>query len=178
MTWQSGDAYNVSFGISKCRRYHAMLRDHYRRLHDTTLLLNTVAASGAFIAFLGSLTEMSVYLSAVVGLGSLFDLTCRWEEKARLHQELCQRFTQLAAKLERIEPTPGNVSRLKAKRLLIEADEPSVKRLVDLVAQNEEARSRGSSDLVPLNRLQVRLACWGSFGMGRLEKWHSNRRLR
>jgi hypothetical protein len=94
-------------------------------------------------------------------------------KKANKHAELSRGFTDLAAEIVKREPTSSNLKLVKAQRLKIEKDEPPVKRLVDLQAQNEEARSRGvpESKMVPLKAWQ---RCFGyviTIGMPRLERW-------
>jgi hypothetical protein len=95
--WNEGDYYDASFGIHKCRRYHAKLRDFYQATYNYTTAANAFGASGAFIAVLGSLNALAAVLSAVVALASLFDSIFKYENKARIHHELCARFTSTAA---------------------------------------------------------------------------------
>jgi hypothetical protein len=101
-------------------------------------------------------TEIAKYLTAVVATSAALDSVFRFNRKARTHEALCRRFTELSSKIAGWEPNPANLKKARAERLKIEKDEPPVRRLVDLQAQNEEARSRGITDdnLVPLSRLQ------------------------
>ena len=166
--WDGDGYYEASFGIHKSRRYHAKLRDFYQAAYNYTTAANAFAASGAFIAILGSLTVIAGTLSAIVALASFFDNIFKYENKARAHHDLCSRFTRLAAEMEQMAETPDNLAAVRAKRLLIEADEPSDKRLVELMA----ARSRGVAE-AKLYRLS-RPQCWfgyiWTFGLHRLEK--------
>jgi len=169
--WNDGDYYDASFAIHKSRRYHANLRDFYQAAHNYTTAANAFAASGAFIAILGSQPVIAGILAATVAFASLLDMIFGYESKARLHHELCARFTRLAADLEKLPETPENLADVRAKRLLVEADEPRQKRLVDLMAQNEEARSRGvlEKDLLPLTWWQCHFGYLFTFGLRRLE---------
>lgn len=174
MSWNDGDYYYASFAVHKCRRYHARLRDFYRSAHNLILIANIVASSGAFVALLGSLPWLATVLSGLVAVASLCDYVFQTEKTSALHAELCRKFTGLAADIEGLEETPDNLRRVRAKRLKIEADEPSEKRLVDLWAQREEERARGVEEarLIPLSRLQRSfLGCMFTFGMRRLERW-------
>lgn len=169
--WDGDGYYEASFGIHKSRRYHAKLRDFYQAVYNYTTAANAFAASGAFIAILGSLTIIAGTLSAIVALASFFDNIFKYENKARTHHDLCYRFTRLAAEIETMSETPEHLAEVRAKRLLIEADEPSEKRLVEIMASNEEARSRGVAE-AKLHRLS-RPQCWfgyvWTFGLRRLE---------
>jgi hypothetical protein len=175
--WNDGEYYDASFGIHKCRRYHAKLRDFYQAAYNYTTAANAFGASGAFIAVLGSLNVIAAVLSAIVALGSLFDSIFKYENKARIHHELCTRFTKLAAELETLPETPENLATVRAKRLLIEADEPGEKRLVERMANNEEARSRGvaEADLLKLSWFQCNLGYIATFGLRKLEKQKADR---
>ena len=119
-------------------------------------LADAFAASGAFIAILGSQPLIAGTLAGAVALASLLESIFKYETKARKHDELCIRFTKLAARLERLKATPRNLTIVRAERLLIEAEEPDERRLVEIMAHNEEARGRGvlESKLQPLSYLQ------------------------
>lgn len=175
--WNDGDYYDASFGIHKCRRYHAKLRDFYQGAYNYTTAANAFGASGAFFAILGSLTVVAAILSGLVALASLFDSIFKYENRARCHNDLCGRFTRLAAELEKLPETPENLADIRAKRLLIEADEPSEKRLVDLMASNDEARARGISEdrLHRLKFWQRNVGFIATFGLPRLEREKAKR---
>jgi hypothetical protein len=97
-----------------------------------------------------------------------------------MHEALARRFTDLSSKIAGWEPVPQNLKKARSERLRIEKDEPPVKRLIDLQAQNEEVRARGISDdhCVPLSRFQRAFGYVWTFGMPRLEKWEAERRKR
>lgn len=169
--WDDGDFYDASFGINKCRRYHGKLRDFYQAAYNYTTGANAFGASGAFVAVLGSIDWLAASLSGIVALASLFDSIFKYENRARVHHELCNRFTRLAAELETLPATPENLAAVRAKRLLIEADEPGEKRLVERMAANEECRARGIPEamIIQLSRPQRFFGYIATFGMRRLE---------
>jgi hypothetical protein len=181
-TWDdSADVYyEASFAVHKCRRYHAKLRDFYQAAYNYTTAANAFGASGAFVAILGSLDVLAGFLAGAVALASLFESIFKYENKARAHHELCGRFTKLAAEIELMPATPENLAKVRAQRLEIECAEPSEKRLVEMMAFNDEARSRG----VPEDRLH-NLRWWqrnagyvATFGLPRLAKEKAAREAR
>lgn len=149
-----------------------MLRDHYRSAHDTASTLTAFGASAAFFLILGKFDCAAAVFSAIVGLAALLDLILQWDAKARTHAELCRKFTELCAQIEELSPTPDNIAKLRAARVRVEVDEPSVKRLADLLAHNDEARSRDCSEdqLIPLSTAQRLLGCWITFGLSGIDK--------
>jgi hypothetical protein len=166
------DYYDASFGVHKCRRYHAKLRDFYQAAYNYTVAANAFAASGAFIAVLGSLPILAGILSGTVALASLLESIFRYEQKARYHQDLCRRFTEPAAEIELMPATAENLARVRARRLEIEADETAEKRLIEILAANEEGRARGvpEAKLQPLSWCQCHFGYFKTFGMRRLEQ--------
>ena len=171
-SWDDDGYYEAAFGIHKCRRYHAKLRDFYQAAYNYTVASNAFAASATFVAILGSLPILAGFLSAIVATASLFESIFRYEHKARLHADLCTKFTKLAAKLELMEPTPENLAEVRAMRFTLECEEPAEKRLVELMAAREEARSRGvpEAQLHRLSRSQCTFGYLFTFGIRRLER--------
>jgi hypothetical protein len=178
--WDDGDYYDASFSIHKSRRYHARLRDFYQTLHNYTTGLNAFAASGAFVAFLGSLTNFAAALSAIVALASLFDSLFQYDSRARLHHDLCARFTRTAAEIETLPETPQSLAHVRSERLKMECDEPAEKRLVERMAENDEARSRGvpESELIHLSKPQRILGYFFTYNMAHLERQRAAREAR
>lgn len=171
MSWNDGEYYDASFAISKCRRYHALLRDFYQSAHNWTTAVNAFAGSAAFVAVLANASSMAGVLSALFALASIFESIFRYEERARTHHDLCVRFTHLAAELETMPETPEHLAEVRAQRIRIEADETEVKRLVEIRASNEEARARGvpEAKLIRLSRPQCAFGYVFTIGLHRLE---------
>ena len=180
MTWDDEGYYDFSFAIDKSRRYHALMRDFNQGVFNYITGWNAFAASGAFFSIIGGFPWIGAGLAGVVALASLFDSIFRYETRAREHHDLCARFTRLAKRIAITEPTPENLAKLRAERLEIEADEKSCKRLIDLMAQNGEARARGVPEarLVPLSKWQCRLGYMFTFGLRRLEEAKARREAR
>jgi hypothetical protein len=172
VSWEDGEYYDASFGINKSRRYHALLRDFYQSMHNWSAGISAFAGSSAFVSFLADAPQITGWLAGVFGLISIFELIFRYEERARAHNDLCRRFTHLAAELEKTPETPEELGRIRAKRIEIEADEADVKRLIEIRASNEEARARGipESRLVRLGPLQRVFGYMFTFGLRKLEK--------
>lgn len=177
--WNESDYYDVSFGIHRSRRYHAKMREFYRWGSDLAVAIGAIASSGVFILLKSapSMIDVALWISAVAGLAATLNFIFAFAKKAELHNELCMRFTELAARIEGWPATKEFLHRARAERLLIEKDEPTERRLIDLLAQNEEARARGASpeDMVPLSPMQRSLGYIATFGMKRLEKWWAAR---
>ncbi|MGB8275287.1 MAG: hypothetical protein WCF16_08490 [Alphaproteobacteria bacterium] len=175
--WTAGDFYYVSLGVHKSRRYHAKLRDFYRGCHHFAVAATAITGTSAFVALFSNAPGIAKWLTAGIAIVSTLDLVIAFSERADQHDDLNRRFTELAAKMAEWEPTEGNYRQACAERIRIEKDETTERRLVDLMAQNDETRARGANpdDLVPLNWWQYRFGYFFTFGMRRLEKWNAER---
>jgi hypothetical protein len=148
------------------------LRDFYQGLYNWTVGTNAFAGSSAFVAVLGSQPITAGVLSGIFAVASVLEAIFRYEAAARHHQDLCRRFTLLAAEMERLPATPDNLAKMRAARLEIEADETALKRCIELLASNEEARARGvpESKLHRLSWSQCNLGYFWTMGLRRLER--------
>lgn len=172
-SWEEGEYFELACGVGRSRRYHARMQAFYQSWHDGVAAANAVLGAGAFLALLGSIhPSVPITLTGVIAFINAFETVLKPSTKAEKHGSLQQRFTQLASEIVSAEPTPRNLQKLSAKRLLIDADEPPIRRLADLAAQNEEWGARGIARSIPLTWAQRSfLGCGFTFGMGRLEKW-------
>ena len=82
------------------------------------------------------------------GAYGFIDLVVGFSERARKHDELYRRFTNLAAEIVRAgRPISLEIENdLKAKRLLIEADEPTALEVLNVLCHNAEAEAKGRDE--------------------------------
>lgn len=168
----------MDFAVGRGRRYHSKMQRFYQTWHDAVMAANALLGAGAFVVLIGgSNTVLATVLTGIVAAASALETVLKPSEKASLHSDLSRRFTQLASDIARLDPIPKNLRRVASARLAIEVDEPPVRRLVDLLAHNEECRGRGYGEehLFPLSAWQRRLGYCADFGMKRLDDWHGAR---
>ncbi|WP_152535354.1 hypothetical protein [Bradyrhizobium sp. Ai1a-2] len=173
--WSADGYYDVSFAVERCRRYHAKMQAFYDWCYNLTRAATALTGTASFFVLLAQGTEIAKYLTAIVATAAALDSVFRFNRKARAHEALTRRFTDLSSKIAAWEPIPANLKKARAERLRIEKDEPPVRRLIDLQAQNEEARSRdlSSEHMVPLTWAQRSFGYVFTFGMQRLEDWQA-----
>jgi hypothetical protein len=170
--------HHLNFAVQKSRRYHEKLSAFYGKWRDRMRVVTAIAGSGAFVVVVAKYQHAAEWITAFVALWAVLDIIIMPDKKHDLHNELCKRFTGLAAKLHQIPRTPESLRELTAERLILEQAEPPCKRLVDLEARNDECRAQGMSpdELVPLSGPQRFFGYYGaSFGMRRLENWKAAR---
>ncbi|WP_316195803.1 MULTISPECIES: hypothetical protein [unclassified Bradyrhizobium] len=177
--WSEDGYYDTCFAVERSRRYHAKMQAFYDGCYNLTRVATALTGTASFFSLIsgGAGTTIAKWLTGIVAAAATFDQVFRFNRKARAHEALARRFTELSSKLAGWEPVPQNLKRARTERLRIERDEPPVKRLIDLLAQNEEVRARGISKdhCVPLSRLQRTFGYVWTFDMLRLERWEAER---
>lgn len=178
--WDDGAYYDICFAIEKSRRYHTKMRDFYDWWHHLARVTTALTGTASFFVLLANGFGIAKWLTAFVAMAAAIDSVFRFEKKARRHDGLYRRFTALSARMASWRATQSNLTKARAGRLNIEVDEPPLRRLVDLMAQNEECRARGvgDEDMIPLSRPQRIFGYVFTFGMQRLENWHNQRARR
>ena len=173
--WSDDGYYDVCFSVERCRRYHAKMQAYYDWCYNLTRAATALTGTASFFTLLAGGTEIAKYLTGVVAAAASLDSVFRFNRKARSHEALARRFTELSSKIAGWEPVPQNLKKARTERLRIEKDEPPVRRLIDLQAQNEECRARDmpAEKMVPLSRFQRTFGYVGTFGMRRLESWQA-----
>lgn len=176
-SWNDGEYYFCSFAVHKSRRYHAKMRAFYQTCYDLTVAATAITGSAAFVSLFGDAPTLAKWLTGTIAIASTLELVFGFSKKAELHNRLCRRFTKLAASLEKMPVTTDSLITVRSKRLQIERDEPTEKRLIDLVAYNEESRSRGVSaeNLVPISKYQRVFGYVCTFGLTKIDQWWATR---
>jgi hypothetical protein len=173
--WNEGDYYFASFAVEKSRRYHSKMLAYYDWCYYLTRAAAALTGTASFFVVLAKDLGIAKYLTGVVAIATALESVFRFNRKARVHDALCRRFTDLSAKIAAWEPIPANLKKVRAERLKIERDEPPVRRLIDLQSHNEECRALGRAEnqLIPLSWLQRTFGYVFTFGMPRLERWRA-----
>jgi hypothetical protein len=155
----SGDLIALEFGVHKSLRYHAKRRSFFDNLHRTATAFTAISASAAFFALIGDRTRVSEAAAIIVVFFSTIDFIFAFPEKAREHDRLYERFSDLAAKLARLNKrqlSEAEIDELRAERLMLEKGEPSSLDALNVICHNEEAEARGygSSDRYKIGGFQ------------------------
>ena len=165
LTPESEALESIDFGIKKSIRYHSKRRAFFERWDNIANWLVAVAGASAFASVVGdSASLLSKILTFLMTAIALADVIVSFGARARLHQDLYRRFSELAIEITHMSnPTPHDIATLRAKRLSLEAEEPHIIDAIERWCWSEEAESRGadSADLQPLTkwqRLRARLS--------------------
>ena len=138
--------HDLLFGIRRSIRYHNHRRKYYDSVNLFISAMTVLSGSAVFVTILSSMDKIyTLIIAAVVTILSTFNLLVGTSSKACLHYDLYRRFIELEKKIviagEQL--SKEDLSKFTSERLDIEADEPSVLRVLDTLCHNELARAMG-----------------------------------
>ncbi len=137
---------NLLFGVRRSIRYNARRRRFFDFLRQFTSAIGVIFGSATFFTLLNKTDPFyPAVAAALVTVFSTIDLVIGTAMKARLHDDLCRRFIELERQMElATRPIDApSLAKFTARRLEIEADEPPVHRILDMMCHNELARAMG-----------------------------------
>ena len=169
----------LNFAIEKSLRYHHRRRAHFDRLHRVAMLGVILSGSAAFATVFGR-PEIFGAIAAVLGA---LDLVFAFSHRARDHDMLYRRFSDLAIELRQTaNPKENQFRRWVRSRLEIEKDEPPTYWAVEASCYNEVTRAweREASGLNEIGILANFLMHWSKFERAnfKAEPPSSNQKLR
>ena len=135
------------FGVRRSIRYHVRRRSFFDFFHRFTNAIGVIFGSATLFTLLNKTDLLyPTVAAAFVTVFSTIDLVVGTATKARLHDDLCRQFIELERQMElAARPIDAqSLAKFTARRLEIEADEPPVHRVLDMMCHNELARAMGS----------------------------------
>lgn len=137
-------AYCLLFGIRRSVRYHNRRRQFFDRVGKLTDALTAIAGSGTIIAAVSqSFSNFSVYLAGTTAFFSVVNLIFDTKGNSRLHHDLARQFINIEKNLVAPDLTAAQIQKAESDRLEIEAGEPPILRVLDLICHNELLRAIG-----------------------------------
>ena len=138
---------DLLFGVRRSIRYHNHRRRFFDSLDKFTKILSAVAGSATIAAALGQSSFWTISLAAFVAIFSAINLVIGAGQAARLHSDLAKRFAALERDMVLSNAaTKDQLSKFVAERLMIEAEEPPIMRVLDSQCYNELCKALGYDD--------------------------------
>lgn len=137
------EKHELLFGVRRSIRYHNRRREFFETFNTSITALSLIASSATVYGVLQS-QNLAMIAGATVTILTAINLVIGSAKRAGLHHDLSRRFLTLEKKML-IEPDAELLKSWFAERLDIEADEPPVLRVLDLICHNELARAMGYS---------------------------------
>lgn len=133
----------LDFAIEKSMRYHQRRRGHYDILHKALLFVTIVSGSAAF----GKLLDSPEYFGAAAAVFAAIDLVWGLSHRARDHELLFRRFSDLAIALRsKSTPTEDDIADWTKRRIEIESDEPPIFCALEADCDNEVRRAKDRAE--------------------------------
>ena len=138
------DWHHLQFDIRRSVRYHNRRRAFFDRVDKLANLLAIVFGSAAVFGVLErDYQSLALCAAALITITSALNLVVGSSLRARDHADFARRFIALEKALITQDATPAALRQLTAERLMIEAEEPPVLRVLDCLCHNEEMRAQG-----------------------------------
>ena len=143
--------YGLLFGIRRSVRYHNHRRAFYERWNAVTVTVALAGGSAAAAAFLAPAPPLAAVLaSAAVAVAAAVDVAVGTARSGNHHAELARRFIWLERRFAHDRDlTDEEHEELTRARLDIEATEPSVLRLLDVICHYELLKALGDEEEPP-----------------------------
>jgi hypothetical protein len=140
----AGTLHDLLFGVCRSIRYHNRRRRFFDNLQRLKTWLTLVFGSTAMATLLaqtspaGTQPLLPILFTALTSAIAALDLVVASSTRARLHADLARRFFELERTITLTkDPTEDNIRTWRAERLSIEADEPPILRVLDILCHNE-----------------------------------------
>ena len=135
----------IIVGVRRSVRYHNRRRAFFDGWVLITNAVSVIFGSAAMWIFWAEVNlRWGVYAALVVTFFSAINLVVGAGQRARSHADLARRFFSLEKEIVSMaDPTEEQRRVLMGKRLEIEADEPPILRVVDVMCHNELAGAMG-----------------------------------
>lgn len=150
------DRYRLLFAVRRSQRYHEHRRRFFDRIHRFVTGVGVFAGTAAAGAVIGQVEWLGIALAGSVAAFSAMDLVVGSAMKARDHHDFERRWIALEQKILNAGDYPmEELVEFRNERLRIEADEPPILRVLDVICHNEVVRSEGRREYErPIGPLQ------------------------
>ena len=106
--------------------------------------MTAIVGSVTFVALFGGETLLATYAAALIALIAALDVAVGFSERARHHNYLYGRWSDLLVQILRHGPPEEQLLRdWLAERALIEKEEPTPISVLDIICHNKEAEAQG-----------------------------------
>ncbi|VVE41655.1 hypothetical protein PCO31111_04207 [Pandoraea communis] len=138
------ECHNLLFDIRRSIRYHNRRRAFFDRLDQSTNMLSVIFGSAAVYGVLEQQYKAVALVAAgAVTVLSAINLVVGSSQRARTHADLARQFIALEKRMVGAVPTEALILEMQSERLSIEAEEPPVLHVLNVLCHNEQMRSMG-----------------------------------
>ena len=143
------ELFALLFGVRRSVRYHMRRQLFFDRVSTTSAAVAVAFASGTVLVRVAQPDSIWVLVAATVSaVTQALLLTLQPSQKARKHNDLARDFISLETQIATRQAclTTTILGEFMAKRLMIEAGEPPVARILDVICHNDLLMAYGQDD--------------------------------
>ena len=141
---------DLLFDVRRSVRYHNRRRSFYDRFHKSNTVLGLIGGSAVVATLLADRGPdfLPLVFGAVVAISSALDLVIGSAGQARRHHDFARRYFNLEKEMVAAEPRNDRkkISAWTQARLEIEAEEPPVMHVLNVICHNELCRALGYNE--------------------------------
>jgi hypothetical protein len=136
---------DLLFHVRRSRRYHDSRRGFLEGFQNFKNLASVILGSAAVVKLFTTAGGLFLTIAAlIVGILSAIDLVYKSSTKARDHSDLRRRFIELEEEILGVhDPTREQIHAWEQKRLVIEASEPPILKVLDAICHNQQLLADG-----------------------------------
>lgn len=136
--------HHLLFSVRRSVRYHNRRRMFFDRICKWSDALTAIAGSATIITLVSQQSpSLPIALAAITAILSAVNLVFDTKGRARQHHDLARQFIEIEKALIRPGINEEQITRAEEQRLSIEAEEPPVLRVLDLICHNEMVKAMG-----------------------------------
>lgn len=136
--------HDLLFGIRRSIRYHHRRRAFFDRLDQITNMVSVIFGSAAVYGVLEQdYKSLALVAAGLVTVLSAVNLVLGSAQRARAHSDFARQFIDLEKRLLVSELHQTVLHDVTAARLTIEAEEPPVLHVLNVICHNEQMRAMG-----------------------------------
>lgn len=141
--------HDILWDVRRSIRYHERRRSFFETFNQTANAVALILGAATIVTLLTEVATISTSIwwkiipGAFITIFSSLNLVIGTAQKAQRHHELARRFIELEKMLVLELPNDDLTRKIKAERLAIEADEPPIYRIVDILCHNELLKADG-----------------------------------
>ncbi|CAG35902.1 hypothetical protein [Desulfotalea psychrophila] len=139
------EQHNLLFSVRRSVRYHNRRRGFFDRVSKLSDAFTAIFGSSTIIALISSENTawIPLILASLTAIFSVLDLVFETKGKARSHHDFARDFISLEKKLIDPKLHSDQLLGVMRERLEIEAEEPPVLQVLNLMCHNELAKALG-----------------------------------
>lgn len=162
---QRVQAYGLWFNSLRIATYHDYREAFFDRWHRVTMFVVVLSGTAAATSLINSANNTTVgWIVLIPTVLSALDLVIGFSAKARQHNDLARRATDLHAKIDYDSFSDAELDAWNHEIIMISKDRPHHLRALDVLCHNELCRAlETESDLRYVSPLQRRLRNYFSF---------------